>query len=376
MTARASAGAFEITLVHGTFAPDAAWTRDGSSLRRALAERLPNAAFHAFAWSGANAYADRAEAARSLALFLDQRVAAAPAAVHAVIAHSHGGNIALHAGKHTTRAESLANVACLATPFIAATPIKRGLFDGVLLWALCALVVAAVGATTGYFGSALLRQLGFSEAMSVLTLLPAILLWAALGPWWLFAFVKRRMAAGAKERLAELTWPVLPATRLLVVGYAFDEARTYLDYLNRGTSRLSRRLWRNAELHLVALLGLAFLIPFAVDWFGLAGLFASELFRRHEVELIIAIYALAAIALLLPLLRSHPYGYGWERLSNSWTLDITAAERPEGLVAGSIEEWSIPIGGFRKVELAHTVIYDDPRMHEKLAAWLAAAPMR
>lgn len=366
---------YDITLVHGTFAPNAAWTGEGSSLRRALAERLGDVTFHAFAWSGLNSYADRAEAGAALARFLDERVAAAPGAVHGVIAHSHGGNIALYAGKHVTRPGSLANVACLATPFITCKRIRKGVFAGALMFLLCAVLGAAAGGAIGYYGNALLRTQGISEGWSLLLVAPLMLVIGLGGPYWLFARLRRSMAASAKARLAELAWPDLPATRLFVALYVFDEAKTYLDYLNRATSRLSRWLWRNAEWLLLGLIALAILTPFGTELFGLPSLVESESFEPYKVAVILLIYLLAVIALVLPVLRSNPYGYGWERLSSSWTLDITATERPDGLVVASYEECRMPVGGHRRRgELAHTVIYDDPRVQEKLAAWLAAAP--
>jgi len=368
---------YQIVLVHGTFAPRAPWTQDGSSLRRALTDALGNVTFHAFEWSGRNSYGDRGEAGRRLAAFLDDIARAAPQAVRAVIAHSHGGNIALYAGKYVKTPQSLANLACLATPFISCAPIPKSVFGGVLLWGLSALVVAAIGGSSGYLLSHVLTQLGFEQDTAALILLPLMLLIAAIGPFWLHRRLKTYLARSAKARVAELNWPNLPDSRVLTVAYKFDEARTYLDYLDRASSRLSRRLWRGAELGLLMLLGAAFLAPFYGAIMGVPDIIDSAGFRGVEVPAIFLIYALVLIALALPLLRSNPYGYGWERLSNSATLSISIVDRPDDLAAGSIENWRIPIGAFRNSrELAHSLIYEDPRVHAKLAAWLAAGATR
>jgi hypothetical protein len=55
-------------------------------------------------------------------------------------------------------------------------------------------------------------------------------------------------------------------------------------------------------------------------------------------------------------------------------LSMAIVDRPEGLVARSIEDWRIPIGDLRKPgELAHSLIYEDPRVHTKLVEWLAGS---
>ncbi len=298
---------------------------------------------------------------------------AAPQAIRAVIAHSHGGNIALYAGKYIKTPQSLANLACLATPFISCAPITKSRFGGLLLWALSALVVSAIGASSGYLLSHVFRQLGVGETAETLILLPPMLLIVAIGPIWLHRRLNTYLARSAKARLAELSWPDLPEARVLTVAYKFDEARTYLDYLDRASSRLSRRLWRNAELTLLVLAGAAFLTPFVGAIMGVPDIIDTAGFRGVEIPAIILIYALVLVALALPLLRSNPYGYGWERLSNSWTLSTSVVDRPDGLAAASIENWRIPIGAFRtSAELAHSLIYEDPRVHAKLAEWLAA----
>jgi hypothetical protein len=365
---------YHIVLVHGTFAPQAPWTQDGSNLRRALADALGNVTFHSFDWSGRNSYGDRREAGRRLAAVLDDIARGAPQAIRAVIAHSHGGNIALYAGKHIKSPQSLANLACLATPFIFCAPITKSLFGGVLLWALSALVVGAIGTSSGYLLSQAFMQLGVEQDTAALILLPLMLLIVAIGPIWLHRRLNTYLARSAKARLADLSWPNLPETRVLTVAYKFDEARSYLDYLDRASSRLSRRLWRNAELTLLVLAGAAFLSPFVGAMLGVPDIVDTAGFRGLEVPTIFLIYALVLVALALPLLRSNPYGYGWERLSNSWTLSISVVDRPDGLVAASIENWRIPIGAFRKSrELAHSLISEDPRVHAKLAEWLAAS---
>jgi hypothetical protein len=143
-------------------------------------------------------------------------------------------------------------------------------------------------------------HMGLGEDTSALILLPFLLLIAAIGPFWLQARLKAYLARSAKARLAELSWPELPRTRLLTAAYQFDEARSYLDYLDRASSRLSRRLWRTAELTLLGLLAGAFTAGMIGEMPGVVDVVDTTAFRSVEIPAIFAIYALVIVALALP----------------------------------------------------------------------------
>jgi hypothetical protein len=115
---------FMIVLVHGTWARHAPWTQDGSTLRSVLERELRDAGaadirFHAFEWSGKNDHRHRRAASICLRKELRENIIAHPDYRHIVIAHSHGGNIALRAVRRSRslRRHGVA-VACLATPFL------------------------------------------------------------------------------------------------------------------------------------------------------------------------------------------------------------------------------------------------------------------
>lgn len=109
-----------ITLVHGTFAKRAKWTREGSVLRTHLAKSLPaRVEFQRFEWSGRNRNADRKSAARRLGDLVSRRTLTDPEAHQFLIGHSHGGNVALYALDTPTREEAVSGVICFNTPFIA-----------------------------------------------------------------------------------------------------------------------------------------------------------------------------------------------------------------------------------------------------------------
>ena len=113
-----------LTLIHGTWAPHAPWTLPDSPLRKALASQLGDRiAFETLEWSGANTHRARREAAQKLRAQLADSIAANPLARHFLVAHSHGGNVALYAMADATLRQHIAGIACLNSPFICA--LKR-----------------------------------------------------------------------------------------------------------------------------------------------------------------------------------------------------------------------------------------------------------
>lgn len=121
-----------ILLVHGTWGQGLRlksrqnggprWFEEGSQFVSSLRSGLRNEAnppdVQAFLWSGANSIEKRQKATRSLADVLDQNVALAPDIQQFVVAHSHGGNIAI--GARMTMSGDARNVhlVTMATPFI------------------------------------------------------------------------------------------------------------------------------------------------------------------------------------------------------------------------------------------------------------------
>ena len=148
-----------LTLVHGTFGRlpggDAAWARDGSLLRRRLQEELGgDVVFLPFRWSGMNWPSARYRAAHRLRDHLREAARQYPERGLYVVAHSHGGNVALYAVRDAARENALdelpSGVVCLSTPFIAAQPRPLTLLRfvstyTVVLVALFAVVAALLG---------------------------------------------------------------------------------------------------------------------------------------------------------------------------------------------------------------------------------------
>jgi hypothetical protein len=138
-----------VTLVPGTWAGKAAWIRADSRLSRDLTKA--GCQVVPFEWSHSNCYRVRARAAERLAGQLQAQIKENPGARQWVVAHSHGGNIALHAvrclRKSCPDAPRVSTVT-LATPFLHA---RRRALKG---WSVFVLVLFSP-IVIGLVGSAL-----------------------------------------------------------------------------------------------------------------------------------------------------------------------------------------------------------------------------
>jgi hypothetical protein len=132
-----------ITLVHGTWPrsvwrdvflipfygkwpsrsfPKSLWFADGSEFRNrltaALSKRGLSAQISPFLWSGANSVQERDKAARELVEHIRAKQSDHPSSTQVVIAHSHGGNVALRALDQLGVTRNEIFIATIATPFV------------------------------------------------------------------------------------------------------------------------------------------------------------------------------------------------------------------------------------------------------------------
>jgi hypothetical protein len=226
---------WHITLVHGTFARNAAWTRPGSALREHLEARLPGrVVYHRFRWSGLPSHLARDRAARRLRARLLKCVQNNETAHHCVISHSHGGNIVCYALRDAAElVERLDSIITLSTPFLLVRSRNLSLFGG--LSALGSLFVAMIGV----FLLGISWALGPSTPGEFFDLLREV----SVNEWsykrWIVFLIVVLMAAcvsGAIKVLARwkawldatLAMPDLVGERLLIVRSFADEATALL----------------------------------------------------------------------------------------------------------------------------------------------------
>lgn len=98
------------------------WSEPGGhfhdDLRDALRAQGIRASLQTINWSGSNSVLERDHVAKFLAQRLDEDAGRMPGAAQVVIAHSHGGNIALDAARHHRTGQGRLHIVTLATPFI------------------------------------------------------------------------------------------------------------------------------------------------------------------------------------------------------------------------------------------------------------------
>jgi hypothetical protein len=108
-----------LTLVHGTWARNAAWTEADSPLGEALKRGLQNdVKIERFEWSGKNSHRARSQAGRTLEQHILGFSKRYPGIDQFIIAHSHGGNVVLYALRNPDVRKQIRGTICLSTPFI------------------------------------------------------------------------------------------------------------------------------------------------------------------------------------------------------------------------------------------------------------------
>lgn len=109
-----------LTLIHGTWAKGAAWSRADSvfvkDLTTALGDEVTVVDVSPHDWSGGNSGLARRAAAATLTNRIQEVATRWPNVPHFVIGHSHGGTVALYAIKRAEVRRAIAGILCLSTP--------------------------------------------------------------------------------------------------------------------------------------------------------------------------------------------------------------------------------------------------------------------
>ncbi|MCP4633143.1 MAG: DUF2974 domain-containing protein [candidate division Zixibacteria bacterium] len=163
-----------ITLVHGTFATKAKWISENSDFRKFISQKLGNQVeFQVPKWSGKNIQRDRKRAAKELADFLSNSKGEKEGYHHYVIAHSHGGNIALYATEHAHLEDKIKGIMCMNTPFFCVVPRNVQQYMGFPLSILLSLMITICWS---YINSLDLLLNLFSDWLKYIALTPLLIL--------------------------------------------------------------------------------------------------------------------------------------------------------------------------------------------------------
>jgi pimeloyl-ACP methyl ester carboxylesterase len=392
-----------VTLVHGTWARNAAWLREDSLLCRAILAAFPDQVlrFVPFRWSGHNSVSARFRGAQTLAAKLGAMRREWPEARHVLIGHSHGGFVALSALRGATLDERICGVACLSTPFLMARVRPMSRLAKVGLTVTPALLVAfGFGQVVVHspLGAIVDRHEDLKGVFGLLVLVLGALAW-----YW-----TPRAVQGLSARVFErMQLPELAPDRLFLVRAPGDEASAALgaaQILNFAVSRIWDRassilddtirrgdLWLEAvgrirwPLHAlnVVLVAAAVLIAvvapktatatiaFAV-LLGIAGV-SWGLLLGESWGKIVGLLLLGVIAAPLPfLLALLAIPFAPELAVVSLVLDVSAEATPPGV-------WTVrqlrpepdraPDAG---ATLMHSVAYQDAAAIAALIEWMQA----
>jgi hypothetical protein len=382
-----------ITLVHGAWARNASWTRADSPLCSAVQAAFPRALLVPCRWSGGNTLRARCRATTALVAHLRGLLVSYPGAHHFVIAHSHGGNIAMYALRDAELQRRLEGLVCLSTPFLHVRP------RSVSRIAAFALV-----------GAALLLPLILREAVverccpsaPVVVELASVAIALAIG----IALIIRLPATAARltQRLA---LGKVDPSRCLLIRVAGDEASAALGVLQI-MSWITTMIWvKPAQLlhagfeaasgwsaqlthytRLIVLIvvlsaacltGSATLADVAPDWLvssllgvGLTGAAATAIFALVRAApghlLVLGFYLLGILFAPLPILLAVallPFGPGLAPFAT--LLDVSAEPTPPG----SWQVHQLPTQPpHEPISLMHSASYQLPEAIHLIVSWL------
>lgn len=220
-----------VVLIHGTFARDSKWFREGSLLRERISTALGGqVVFHKFPWTGLNWHTARLKAASDLLDYITESFDDATIKNVFLISHSHGGNIVVYANNLSAELlNHIAGAAFLGTPFISyeyapTTRPNDRVWIKALYWA-CYVSISALGL-------GLIAVLGDPKP----NLLNLLLLIAAVTSFTIFPDMIARhqyiQLLRSKRRMKQLCEWLIPKKisnpNVLVVTNPLDEVMVYL----------------------------------------------------------------------------------------------------------------------------------------------------
>jgi pimeloyl-ACP methyl ester carboxylesterase len=225
-----------VTLVHETFnfsLPE--WTKPDSMLCSTLSQRFTYSA-NVFRWSGWNSHRARLNAAEKFKRNLEAIFDTFPDAKHFVVAHSHGGNIALYAMKDSELAKKIAGVVCLGTPFI--TCESRNIDTGIVPFQVIVSILVPISLIAilmlflGWFANKY-QNASFTGVLFVVIgvagVFGAVFSLRLMAP--LFRVVKKMVERHQLKLLSSLSAPRILSSPLLCISAKGDEAGRHLRFL-------------------------------------------------------------------------------------------------------------------------------------------------
>jgi hypothetical protein len=222
-----------ITLVHGTWArglfpplrEKGRWFAEGSDFRTrlggALAKHGLSFRMHPFLWSGANSIRERDKAARELAEHVRANQLEHPRSPQVVIAHSHGGNIALRALDNPDTAQANILIVTIATPFVEILAAKESKLVS-SAFSLAAVMSLLIIVNFPTLSSLEFIRKAYQTSLTV-QILVTLVFSGLIGLWWRKLVANRALKADELVRLTSLSASIRRCP-LLILRALDDEA--------------------------------------------------------------------------------------------------------------------------------------------------------
>ena len=357
-----------VTLVHGTFSPSAAWTQTNSDFSNELRKHLPGVVIRRFQWSGNNSPSARHLASLELLCYLETISNEFCGCEHYIVAHSHGGSVALHCLQNVELQPHVAGVICMNTPFLKYAP--RDLTP----------LIATAGATLGIIA---MYMIGAAFGPFVGLFLGGALLLLASSFALSFADVWKKDASRWISRLGTGA-PVVP----LFWVRNQDEVPTYLRTIAT-TTALPGFVWQiaggvAAVLAKGTLIVLLLIMVFAVVRFVVTGKISiipgvKEIAEFYEGMMISALTIIfvapwAMLVVLFASLLRRWLAFGSLGFAD---LFISVKTSSEGPVGSKRDELSVrdSKGCWHGIlHFQHSLLHDNPIVVAKIADWIGAHP--
>jgi hypothetical protein len=367
-----------VILVHGTFARDAPWTQEDSSLATAIRRKFPATRQVRFNWSGDNSPTARIKAGRELA-DLGRTLRTEGHQNIWIVSHSHGGNVALYSLRDSIMRSMVAGICFFGTPFfeLKRRPLER--FSAIVTQTVSWLLVFPIympfgGMLLMNWVEKLLGPIG-GGFMLIFGNGLLVLLYLFLRPRIRRAAHNRLTAALKKAQTRALEWlgQPEPDCPTLVASISWDEAGLLL------------RLWDAVTIAPWQVFALAARLISAVVLGYLGGAFTAMFIYGDtvneleadavflEVSVFLAMFVVLApplIALFVSLVRGSPMAFGYEGVVWGATLRITPTALPTwSQTVGSAHLNLVASPGLRG--LRHSSFYGDAAVIEGTLGWMA-----
>jgi pimeloyl-ACP methyl ester carboxylesterase len=345
--------AITLHLLHGTWASHAAWTQPDSelvkSLQKEFGKPLP------MEWKGKNRDSDRRSAAEQVIAALQQQEGR-----HVLIAHSHGGNVALYAAADHRLHGKIAGIICLNTPFISI--IRRDYTTRLALLAMLAVVAPIMWAAGD-----LIKRVEGVLMEGFVTLGAGILIALTLGSVIPLLRYFQRKGTVIWNRLAPTHVHDIP---VLCISAGDDEAQYSLSLLEHVANLPT--ILQHPFMMMVLFFGcvgmqIAGLLPeFTLFGFssGLVyGGFMYVLAFFLVLQLIAIVFSFVAGRIALGL------GFGYWPLLYNFFVRVSVTPTPLYYRLVDFIDFVIPAG--KKLSmLAHSRVYQDERAIQQVVLWI------